>query len=145
MISGLIGLEEAREEIDQAQNLVLWGEAVWTPSVYLTDPRVRWDAVDEHRARLIVPFGGGEEELSVEFDPETGLVRAMSALRYRGQEERKTPWRVECLDWRPFHGVLVPTRVIGTWADEKSPYVIMTVEDLEYNIDVPDATGMGGG
>lgn len=142
-ITGLIDLEETGERIDQAQNLVLWGEAIWTPSLYFTDPRVRWEAVDEHAARLVVPFGGGEEVFLVEFDPQTGLIRGMSAERYRGQEETKTPWRVECLDWKSFHGVRVPTRVVGTWEDEKGPYVAMTVEGLEYNVDVSDALGRG--
>ena len=137
-ITGLIELEETGEKIDQAQNLVLWGEAIWTPSVYLTDPRVRWEAVDEVTARLVVPFGKGEDQLTVRFDPRTGLIREMSAERYRGQEETKTPWRVECFDWKPFHGVMVPTRVVGTWADEKKPYVVMAVEGLEYNVDVSE-------
>ena len=137
-ITGLINLEETGEKIDQAQNLVLWGEAIWTPSVYLTDPRVRWEAVDEKTAQLVVPFGEGHEVFQVKFDPRTGLIREMSALRFRGQEEAKTPWRVECLDWRPFHGVKVPTRVVGTWADEKRPYVVMTVEGVEYNVDVSE-------
>ena len=137
-ITGLINLEETGEKIDQAQNLVLWGEAIWTPSVYLTDPRVRWEAVDEKTAQLVVPFGGREETFLVRFDPQTAMIREMSALRFRGQEEAKTPWRVECLDWKPFHGVMVPTCVVGHWADEKGPYVVMTVEGLEYNVDVSE-------
>jgi len=137
-ITGFIHLEETGEKIDQAQNLVLWGEAIWTPSLYFSDPRVRWETVDEHVARLIVPFGEGEESFLVKFDPQTGLIREMSAKRYRGQEEAKTAWRVECLNWKSFHGVKVPTRVIGHWEDEKTPYVIMTVEGIEYNVDVSE-------
>ena len=142
-ITGLISLSETGEKIDQAQNLVLWGEAIWTPSVYLTDPRVRWEAVDKKTARLVVPFGEGEEVFLVQFDPQTEMIQEMSAERYRGQEEAKTPWRVECFDWKSFHGVMVPTRVVGTWADEKRPYVVMTVEGLEYNVDVSEVLPVG--
>ena len=137
-ITGLINLLETGEKIDQAQNLILWGEAIWTPSVYLTDPRVRWEAVDEATARLVVPFDGREEAFLVRFDPQTAMIREMSAERYRGQEEAKTPWRVECLDWKPFQGVRVPTRVVGTWEDEKSTYVLLAVEGVEYNVDVSE-------
>jgi hypothetical protein len=31
-------------------------EAGWFPSVWLADPRVKWQAVDEHTAPLFVPF-----------------------------------------------------------------------------------------
>ena len=124
------------DKIAQGQNLALWGEAIWMPSIYFTDPRVRWEATDDMTARLIVPFGEQEESFLVEFDPQTGLIREMSAKRYRGEEKTKTLWRVECLDWKPFHGIKIPTRVIATWADEKNPYVVLTVEGVEYNVDV---------
>ncbi len=34
----------------------LWGDAVWFPSVLVTDPRVRWEAIKDHvqdRIRLV--------------------------------------------------------------------------------------------
>jgi len=51
---------------------------------------------------------------------------------------------VECLDWKSFHGVRVPTRVVGTWEDEKNPYVILTVEGVEYNVDVSEVLSAKG-
>src|SRR6185436_16750374 len=32
---------------NQGANLAVWAEASWFPSIWITDPRVRWGAVDE--------------------------------------------------------------------------------------------------
>jgi ABC-type transport system involved in cytochrome bd biosynthesis fused ATPase/permease subunit len=61
----------------------------------LLDRRVRWEPIGANTARLVLPFGEEEDSLRVEFDPRTGLMTQMSGMRYRGGEERKTPWRGE--------------------------------------------------
>ena len=35
---------------NQGANLAIWAEAAWFPAIWLTDCRVRWQAVDEHTA-----------------------------------------------------------------------------------------------
>lgn len=138
-ISGLVNVSEAGKKIDQAQNLALWGEALYTtPSALVLDPRVSWEPVDAHTARLVVPFGEDEETLAARFDPDTGLLRSVSGMRYRGQETTKTPWRGEVSEWRTLHGMEVPHRVAGVWEDEREPYAIFEVEGAEYNVDVSD-------
>ena len=141
-ISGLFGplnVADSVEKFDQGQNLALWAEAAYTtPSVLVLDPRVRWEPIDNTSARLLVPFGDSEDSLRVEFDPETGLITQMSGMRYRDQEETKTPWRGEYSDWRAVRGIKVPHRVVGTWEDWEEPYVILEIEGAEYNVDVSE-------
>ncbi|NLX11782.1 MAG: hypothetical protein GXY36_19215 [Chloroflexi bacterium] len=131
------GTEEGME-IDQGANLALWGEAVWFPTLWITDPRARWEAVDANTARLIVPFGAEEETFTVTFDPETGLLATMEAMRYKGAGSEKVGWLVEGGDWREFHGLLIPTRGLVTWADEGTPWATFTLEDVAYNVDVSE-------
>jgi hypothetical protein len=153
MITGLLNVASRGGKLDQGQNLAMWAEAPFTtPSVLVLDPRARWEPIDAHTARLIVPFGDREETLRVEFDPETGLMRSVSGMRYRDHENTKTPWRGEFSEWRTLHGIKVPHRNVAIWADEGGPYGIFRIEGAEYNVDVsgripqlPAANGTSSG
>lgn len=123
-------------EIDQGENLALWGEALSTPSILLTDPRVRWQPIDETSARLIVPFENGSDELVVRVDPRSGLIREMTAERYRTPGKPKEPWKVEFGDYKPFHGVRTATRLAVTWERDRRPWSYWTIEGVAYNADV---------
>jgi hypothetical protein len=83
--------------------------------------------------------------LRVEFDPETGLMARMSGMRYRNQEETKTPWHGESSDWRIMHGLKVPHRPVGAWEDWAGPYVVLDLEGAEYNVDGSEKVAGAGG
>lgn len=144
-ITGLVNTCSTGENFDQGQNLAMWVEAPFTtPSALVLDPRIRWEPVNEHTARLIVPFGEQEETLRAEFDPGSGLMKSMSGMRYRDQEEMKAPWRGEFLRWRMVHGIKVPLRNVAIWEDQGEPYGIFEIEGVEYNVDVSDKVSESG-
>jgi hypothetical protein len=100
---------------------------------------VRWEATDDTTARLVVPFGEDEDTLTVSFDPETGLIRMMEAKRWReAMDEAKIPWRLEALGWETFHGLMIPSPSAATWLDEGTPWLVVTIEDVAYNVDVAE-------
>ncbi len=75
---------------------------------------------------------------SAEFDPESGFMRSMSGMKYRGQEETKTPWRGEFSGWRTLHRIKVPHRNVAFWEDYGGSYGIFEIEGAEYNVDVSE-------
>lgn len=132
-----VGVIENEPKVDSAANLGLWGESIWLPSIFLTDARVRWESLNETSARLIVPAGDAEDSFTASFDAHTGLLRRLETLRYRAASDvQKIGWRNEVLEWKQFHGINIPRIATVTWLDEATPWLILVVEEVAYNVDV---------
>ncbi|HSQ16486.1 MAG TPA: DUF6544 family protein [Anaerolineales bacterium] len=119
---------------NQGANLAVWAEAGWFPAVWITDPRTRWQSVDEHTAILFVPYAGSEENIVVRFNPETGLVDLMEAMRFKAKGDAHK------VLWLPSE-----TRVEGqprvsyiTWLDDGKPWAALTLEEMQFNLDVSE-------
>jgi hypothetical protein len=126
--------------VDQGANIVLWAEQfLMMPSVILTHPRVRWQAVDDNSARLIVPLGEDEDSLTFWFDPQTGLASHFSTMRYRTANEPKLPWRGDCLNWRSIGRAQIPSLFTATWEDQGQPWSYWHIEKLAWNVEVGEA------
>lgn len=125
--------------VDRAANLGMWGESLWLSPVYLTDSRVRWQAIDAHSARLIVPFGAARDSFTVFFDPQTGLIARMEAVRSKSiAPDKVARWILLPEKWRRFHGLLIPSSIAVMWEDEGVPWAVFRVNDVTYNVDVTE-------
>jgi hypothetical protein len=136
--NGLMNLYHAGEKTNQAQVLSMWAEAMWMPSIFITDDRLRWEEIDDVTARLVFPINGGEESLLARFDKQTGILRYVSGMRYRNEQENRIPWRVDYSGWTARHGVRIPRKMAASWADQDSPYATYIMEGIEYNVDVSE-------
>lgn len=125
---------------NQGANLALWAEASWFPSIWVTDPRVRWEGVDENTALLFVPYGEKTESFVVRFNSQTGLVDMMEVMRYReaGEGKNKILWITRPEGNDMFPGTKINSSGSATWLDQGKPWAYFTDEEMKYNVDVSE-------
>jgi hypothetical protein len=123
---------------NQAANLAVWAEAGWFPSIWLTDERVRWEGVDDRTALLFVPFEDKMESFVVRFNPETGMIENMEAMRYRdsGDQAKKILWITTTEAGPNIEGTNISSVGSATWLDQGRPWATFAIEEGHYNADV---------
>lgn len=117
---------------NQAANLALWAEGAWFPSLWIGDVRARWQAVDQTTAILFVPFENEIDNFIVRFDPESGLIQMMEAMRYKG---RGKPSKVLWITNEVRHPGQ-PAVSYATWLDDGKPWAAFIPEEIRFNLDV---------
>lgn len=124
--------------IDQGAFLAMWAEAVAWPAAWRQAPGLRWEAVDDDRARLHIPFGDGTEVMDVAFDPASAYPYAFDVVRFRSKDE-KLGWRAECSDLRSFGEIRAWSHVTATWADAPGPWFEAWFRRIVPNVPVEPA------
>jgi hypothetical protein len=120
------------DKTGQENCLTLWADSMWMPSILISDQSVQWEAIDESTAWLIVSGNGNHEPILTRFNPNNGLIEELIALRCRKAGGEKVNWRVTYSQWRPFHRLLLPAKIITSW-DDSGAYAIFNAQGVEYN------------
>lgn len=95
----------------------LAAEHIWMPTALVPGPRVRWEAVDESRARVIVAVGAEQVPVTLEVAG-TGRLESLSMERHGdvgGSGWGPTPYGMALESETTFDGCTIPTRLRGGW------------------------------
>lgn len=142
----IIGKVNDQPKTNRAGIQGYWSEVLaWVPSIALTDPRVRWKAVDDTTARLYLPGLDDSEAFTVRFDASTGLISEIETLRYQSEENaERWRWFNRILAWGVVNGMRIPVRAQTQWREDK-PWATWEVEQVVLNVDVSARLAQFGG
>jgi hypothetical protein len=129
---------EGTTEMAQGELLRYLAEAVWFPTALLPSPRVRWEAIDGSRARVVLRDGPTEAALKVRFGAD-GLVESVCApLRPRDTSGGlpPAPWLGRFRDYAWREGVQIPLAGEVEWHLPEGSFVYWRgrVLDIRYEV-----------
>ena len=128
------GVEEG-PTVNQGANLALWAEAMWFPAALITDPRAEWEPVNDATALLRVPFGAITETFVARFDPASGQLVLLEAMRYKGADATdKTLWLSRAGSWGEVDRQPTATVALVQWLDEARPWADFRIERIVLNV-----------
>jgi hypothetical protein len=134
----LVGTFDNDPSITQGAVLGLWTEAALFPSIWITDSRVHWASVDNNSALHFIPFDNKEENFVIRFNPDTGLITTLEAMRFRdaGDQARKILWIPQNEEGKYIKGSKISSVGSATWMDQGKRWSVFTLEEVKYNVDV---------
>jgi hypothetical protein len=135
-LGGIVTVGDASgDTVNQGAMLRFLGEICWFPTAWLS-PYLRWQAIDNHHARVTMTDGTLSDEGILTFNDEGGLLQ-YEAHRYQDRGNApaiKLPWIGKILSEGTFQGLRIPSAMEGIWRQETGdfPYVRLEVTEVEY-------------
>jgi len=123
-------------ELAQGELMRFFAEAAWYPTALLPSQGVRWEAIDEIRARATLTDGETTVGLIFQFDALGRIVTVYSDGRYRlvDGEQVATPWQGRFWDYESRGGMLIPIEGEVAWVPPEGPkpYWRGRIQRIEY-------------
>lgn len=137
LLAALAVVDAHGPKIDAGAFIRLAGEFMWFPTAFLPGECIRWEAVDDSSARVLVCDGDLRITLTMQFDAAGDLLSVTSDERYQGDEPQPTRWIAHVFRYDTFQGVRVPVEAEVGWEDAEHGYWAYwraTLYDVEHNV-----------
>lgn len=132
-----------KHNLDLSEDTILWLHSLlFAPTALLNDPRLRWEAVDEHSVRLIAPYAkDGTRAYKLCFDEQMQLIR-IETQRTTTRDARVLDFQMETgpvvsLD----EGIKIPGSMTAAW--ENDPYQRYTIQGISYRMSIDEEIERG--
>ena len=112
-----------RSELDSGALQRFLAEAVWLPTALLPRSNLRWDAMDDHRARATLTDRRTTVSLEFRFNDDGDVTEIFAPDRYFESNGRYVPkpWIVRCSEYATHSGVRIPMRCEVAWVEATGP------------------------
>jgi hypothetical protein len=122
-------------KIDQGAMLRFLAEMIWYPSAAV-EPYLRWEAIDETRARAIMTHEGATDSAVFTIDA-LGRVTSVTAKRYSDRTGALETWGGRLQAWKRFDGIEIASRGEVVWSLEGGDFTFYRWEIQELEMNTP--------
>lgn len=122
-------------EMDLASLLRYASEMVYVPQ-FMASSQVTWKEIDEFNATMTIHDHGMTSDLKYTFGKDN-LVQSVSGMRHKATHDgmKLCGWGGTYSDYKRFQNMLVPTKIIGYWTEEKLyHYIRITVHNIRFEV-----------
>jgi uncharacterized protein DUF6920 len=114
-----------RRELDAGALQRFLAETVWFPTALLPRDNLKWDPIDDHRARATLTDRHTTVSLEFRFNDADEVTEIFAPARYaedHGRYEPK-PWIVRCSEYETHAGMRIPVQCEVAWIEATGPAV----------------------
>lgn len=134
-------VNESHHDINKTYMVRFFAEATQSPTMLLPSQYLRWEAVNDQQARMVVNDRGQIAQLLCDFNAEGALTQCQSddrLLRFSGQKDKwfKARWIMKRGEYKQFGELRVPSTMEVSWqfgADEFAQ-VRAQVTEIDHNV-----------
>lgn len=115
--------QSGRRELDAGALQRFLAETVWFPTALLPRDNLKWDPIDDHRARATLTDGHTTVSLEFRFNNADEVTEVFAPDRYAedgGRYQRK-PWIVRCSEYGTHAAMRIPVQCEVAWIEASGP------------------------